>query len=308
MAGDWIKMRGALLQSPKLIAMARALHRSEAFRGWLTPGGAGAMNGQLISDDALRCVTCALLLRVWSASREFGKFEGDDLLLSHLSVPDLDLMAGCPGVGKAMVSVGWAEVKDGDQCGVVFRNFKQHNAPMSPAEKQSHYRARKNGDSDRPSKGPKSVTEALPTEGNKTVTREEKRREELNTKTFLTEGCSEAAKPPPAEPPLLTFPCVKGEEWGLTQAKLDEWTAAFPAVDVLGECRKALQWVRDNSTRMKTRSGMPAFLNRWLTKEQNRGGTAPHGVGPRGTPTPREDERQRRIEERNKRLGIGGDS
>lgn len=174
MAGDWIKMRGGLMQHPRLIALGRHLVRSREFREWLTPGGGGHMNGQLVSDDALRCVTCALLLRVWSASREYGKFDGDNLLLAHLDIPDIDLMAGCPGVGKAMAAVGWAQVKDGDHHGVVLPNFRQHNAPMTPAEKQSAYRTRKNA----ADKAPETVTEALPTEGNKTVTREEKRREE----------------------------------------------------------------------------------------------------------------------------------
>lgn len=174
MAGDWIKMRAALLQSPKLIALARHLHRNQAFRDWLTPGGGGPVNGQLVSDDALRCVTGALLLRVWSSAREFGKFEGDDLLLPHISAPDLDLMAGCPGVGKAMLAVGWAEVKDGDHGAVVLPNFRQHNAPLTPAEKQSAYRSRQ-------SAAEESVTKALPKRGNKSVTRLEKRREETKT-------------------------------------------------------------------------------------------------------------------------------
>src|SRR5215510_167928 len=79
-AGDWIKMRSALLDHPKVIAMARRLHSERAFRDWLTPGGGSPMNGQVASDHALRCVTTALLMRVWSLSREHGKFVDADLL------------------------------------------------------------------------------------------------------------------------------------------------------------------------------------------------------------------------------------
>lgn len=139
---DWIKMRSALLQAPKLIAMGRALHGHRPFRDWLTPGGGGPINGQLVSDDALRCVTSALLLRVWSSSREHGKFVGDDLLLPCITVADLDVMAGVEGFGEAMRKVGWAiETPDGN--GVILPNFKEYNVPKTPAERQQAVRDRK---------------------------------------------------------------------------------------------------------------------------------------------------------------------
>jgi len=172
-AGDWIKVRGQLLQHPKLIALARILHKDRAFRDWLTPGGGSEMNGQTVSDEALRCVTCALLVRVWSASREFGKNVGEDLILQHVTITDLDLMAGCPGFGEAMEAVGWAkEGNDGE--GVILPNFKQHNVPMTSAEKQVEYRKRQKGQTER-------VTEPLPDRYTNVTTREEKRREEKNT-------------------------------------------------------------------------------------------------------------------------------
>jgi hypothetical protein len=173
MAGDWIKVRGQLLQHPKLIALSRILHRFHAFREWLTPGGGGAMNGQTVSDEALRCVTCALLVRVWSASREFGKNVGEDLILQHVTITCLDLMAGCPGFGEAMEAVGWAKECDEGE-GVILPNFKQHNVPMTPAEKQVEYRKRQKGQPDR-------VTKPLPERDTNVTPREEKRREEKNT-------------------------------------------------------------------------------------------------------------------------------
>lgn len=55
--------------------------------------------------------------------------------------------------------------------------------------------------------------------------------------------------------------------WWLTQRKIDEYRGSFPGVDVLGEARKALQWVRDNQK--KTAKGMPSYLNRWFSKAQD---------------------------------------
>jgi hypothetical protein len=169
-AGDWIKMRGALLDNPKVIAIGRALHRDKDFREWLTPGGSGPGNGQIIGDHALRCVTTALLMRVWSVAREHGHFVDDDLVLEHSELSDLDQMAGAPGVGEAMQSVRWALPENG----VTLPNFKEFNVPMTPAEKQREYRNRNKGGND-------SVTNPLPTRSNgkrqNVTTREEKRRE-----------------------------------------------------------------------------------------------------------------------------------
>lgn len=141
MAGDWIKMRSALLQSPKLIAISRELNANAEFRGWLTPGGGGPFNGQLVSDDALRCVTGALLLRVWSAAREHGKYIGADLFLPFITVQDLDVMGGVAGLGQAMVDVEWAR-ESGRPKGIFLPNFKEFNIPSSAAERQQTFRER----------------------------------------------------------------------------------------------------------------------------------------------------------------------
>jgi hypothetical protein len=82
----------------------------------------------------------------------------------------------------------------------------------------------------------------------------------------------------------LIFPVVGGSrrDWTLTAAKLAEYQASYPGVDVLAECRAALQWCRDNARKRKTARGMPAFLARWLAKEQNRAAAGPaaeHGNG-----------------------------
>lgn len=170
MANDLVQVRAHLMQSPKVLAMARHLRRNNGFMDWLAP--TDRKLAQAISDDALRCVTCALLLRVWSSAKEYGKFEGLDLVLAHISLPDIDLMANCPGVGKAMEAVGWAATRND---AVVLPNFKQHNAPLLGAEKQKAYRERKkakeqagtNGGEGSDAEGKEgSVTGALPKRSN----------------------------------------------------------------------------------------------------------------------------------------------
>lgn len=85
---------------------------------------------------------------------------------------------------------------------------------------------------------------------------------------------------------ILVFPC-KGTgppEWQLLASKLTEWQASFPAVGVLEECRKALQWLKDNPTRGKTHAGMLKFLNGWLTRSQDRAGSKQSGLFGGGKP------------------------
>lgn len=195
MAGDWIKMREGLLHDTKLFGMSRHLVRNASFRSWL---------GAEISDEALRCVTCALLLRVWSKSREHGKFDGDDLVLAHLSIPDIDHYAQAPGVGKAMELVGWAKEKDAGNGGVILPNFRQHNAPVTAAEKQSQYRTRKKAKLEQGVANPerdRNVTRACNELSNKTVTREEKRREEEIQETHIACEAEPAALPKKANSP-----------------------------------------------------------------------------------------------------------
>jgi len=90
------------------------------------------------------------------------------------------------------------------------------------------------------------------------------------------EASASCSKPPSGDPeptPVLVYPCNgKPKTFGLTQTKIDEYAESYPAVDVPAECRSILQWCRDNPTKRKTARGMPACINRWLQKEQNKGG------------------------------------
>lgn len=91
------------------------------------------------------------------------------------------------------------------------------------------------------------------------------------------EDCSEppeaSAEPAslPAEFPI--FRCngkPDARRWTLSDELLAELCEAFPGVSVRGECRKAWQWIEANPSKRKTAKGMPDFLFRWMTREQNR--------------------------------------
>ena len=72
---------------------------------------------------------------------------------------------------------------------------------------------------------------------------------------------------------LLSLPTNKrGEEWSVNDSDVEEWKAAYPAVDVVAELRRMRAWLDANPRRRKTRRGMKAFVVNWLSREQDRGG------------------------------------
>jgi hypothetical protein len=82
--------------------------------------------------------------------------------------------------------------------------------------------------------------------------------------------------PPDTPPPLLLFPCVAdrqtGEaapQWPLTAPLVAQWEETFPDMDILGEARKAREWLLANHR--KTYGGMRKFLVRWFCTAQNSG-------------------------------------
>lgn len=123
--------------------------------------------------------------------------------------------------------------------------------------------------------------------------REEEIREEEIREEKKDSAEPQSVSTPPEAPPVMLFPvCGNGkEEWPLTQELVDQLQASYPAVQILEQCQSARAWCVTNPTRRKTARGMPAFLNRWLSKEQNRGGIV--------TPEQKRNDFRRKLEEQN---------
>lgn len=80
------------------------------------------------------------------------------------------------------------------------------------------------------------------------------------------------AEPQSDSAPVAAIPLNTGEEFEITQAQVDEWTALYPAVDVMQELRNMRGWCRGNPERRKTRHGIMRFIVGWLAREQDKGG------------------------------------
>ena len=75
-----------------------------------------------------------------------------------------------------------------------------------------------------------------------------------------------------ASPPAFTIPLVDKTEHPVTQAEVDQWTATYPAVDVPQQLREMRAWSLANPNQRKTARGVNAFIVRWLSREQDKGG------------------------------------
>jgi uncharacterized protein YdaU (DUF1376 family) len=68
----------------------------------------------------------------------------------------------------------------------------------------------------------------------------------------------------------------------VTNSHLTRWRDAFPAVDIDHQLKKMNSWLIDNPKKAH-KSNWSAFMNRWLSREQDRGGNLPSNIVQRPT-------------------------
>lgn len=71
-----------------------------------------------------------------------------------------------------------------------------------------------------------------------------------------------------------------GSYYPISKEDISKWAALYPAVDIEQEIRKMIGWSEANPQNRKTKRGALAFINRWLAREQDKGG-ARRGEFPR---------------------------
>jgi hypothetical protein len=134
MAGDWIKMRVWLAKDPKVIAIANFLSTHRPFIDWMTDpvlsskrdSHAYVTRDCPVTCHVVSCVTVTGLLQVWGVTREDGHRDGDDLVVDCTDFSTVDEIAGFPGLGQALESVGWV-IYDEENNLAVFPKFFQRN-------------------------------------------------------------------------------------------------------------------------------------------------------------------------------------
>jgi hypothetical protein len=157
-------------------------------------------------------------------------------------------------------SIGWLEAVDLDTGEVVATSAERRGKsrePAAPSRARASLNLTKLNLTEEDSSEPRQVATAEPTDPPAVDTE----RSPDGQHEASESGDASAAEV------LLVLPCVgRGpQEFRLTRGKIAEYQESFPGLDVLAECRKALQWIRDNPLKRKTHRGMPAFVCRWLS-------------------------------------------
>jgi hypothetical protein len=80
------------------------------------------------------------------------------------------------------------------------------------------------------------------------------------------------------DPVLITFPTNRSTQtYAVLQSHFDQLVPLYPGVDVPQALREMAAWLISNPKHAKTASGMPRFINSWLSRTQNR--SRPNGHG-----------------------------
>ncbi|MFH4454474.1 helix-turn-helix domain-containing protein [Vibrio alginolyticus] len=81
------------------------------------------------------------------------------------------------------------------------------------------------------------------------------------------------SEPLEAEPALFEIPLSrKGQFLGVTQLDIQEYTEAYPAVDIRLHLKRMILWCKNNPQKRKaTQKGARRFIQNWLAKEQDKG-------------------------------------
>lgn len=90
--------------------------------------------------------------------------------------------------------------------------------------------------------------------------------------TYCTEPENSASVPA-----VIELPLNDKSLYSITQTDINEWQELYPNVNILQELRKMKGWLDSNPTKRKTSRGIKRFINSWLSKEQDKGGTKIYG-------------------------------
>lgn len=96
---------------------------------------------------------------------------------------------------------------------------------------------------------------------------------EKKSKKKCAERSDDHSTQQPEEPPVFLLTLNDGSSYGVTQSEVDHYSELYPAVDVAQEIRGMIGWLDANPQRRKTKNGIRRFMNNWLSKTQDQGGT-----------------------------------
>lgn len=75
------------------------------------------------------------------------------------------------------------------------------------------------------------------------------------------------------DPSGIKLPLNDKTYYDVPLSDIELWKDTYPAVDVEGELKRMIAWLESNPTKKKTRRGITRFINSWLSRTQDRGGS-----------------------------------
>lgn len=64
-----------------------------------------------------------------------------------------------------------------------------------------------------------------------------------------------------------------GSTWEASDEDIIQWEKTYPAIDVFLELGKMESWLDANPKKRKTKTGIKRFVNSWLSRAQDKGGS-----------------------------------
>ena len=105
-----------------------------------------------------------------------------------------------------------------------------------------------------------------------------RRREDHNhTVDGKASSCAESQSA--SAPPAIVLLLNDKSEYPIFQEAVDKWAELYPAVNIMQELRKMAGWLDANPKRRKTKQGILRFVNAWLSKAQDQGGSSGYRGG-----------------------------
>lgn len=109
--------------------------------------------------------------------------------------------------------------------------------------------------------------------GDKRVTQVRLGKDSIGKNSIIKYICPEPGEPAPDCSDIF-LPLVDSTFYNVPNVKIQNWSKAFPAVDVEHELRKMITWLDSNPKKQKTPRGINRFINGWLSRTQDNGGSS----------------------------------
>lgn len=106
-----------------------------------------------------------------------------------------------------------------------------------------------------------------------TIKQRNKETKEQNLRNTINGiSCPEPENSAP-NPSGILLPLVDKSFYDAPREKIALWRETYPAVDIEQELRRMIAWLDSNPTKRKTRRGIERFVNNWLARTQDSGGS-----------------------------------